>query len=130
LLEYVKAGFLEMAGVQGRQQILLHLMPAATNVDQAGASRHLGKESCIQDPSRFRGKRKQADEDVRSSQYFVQAILAVIAGDALDLLGRATPARDIEVEARQHLCRVLSQYPQAKNAHPTLLGRHLRDFLP
>src|SRR5262249_6979338 len=96
--EHVERGAGDATGLDRRDQVGLHEMIAAADIDHPRAlGQHL-EERPRQDASRLRRERQQANHDISLARELLEPVSAGEAGNALDALGRARPATHAEAE--------------------------------
>ena len=120
----------DLAGLQRRQQVVLHQVAAARQVDQPGALRQPAEQAGIEDAGGVGRQRQQVDQDVRGFHQPVHALGAAQAGDALDRFRRAAPAADGEADAGQRRGAGDAQRAEPEHADAALPGQRLRQLLP
>jgi len=118
----------KLAAVERRQQILLHQVLAAADVDDVAAPRHRREGAGVQDAGGVRRQRQHADHDLAARQEPRQVLRPGEAAHAGDLLRPARPAGDVEAQPRQgprHRAADLAQAHDADRAIGSLLERQL-----
>jgi hypothetical protein len=113
------------AAVEQRDQVGLHQVRAARDVDQV-AARLAAVEArqvlAIQDAARRFGQRQQVDQHAARAEEGIELRLAGKAAQALDGLGRAAPAIDRELELRDGLRDPLAEHAEAHHADREILA--------
>src|SRR5437870_3748389 len=84
----------QAAAVERCDQRSLIKLRSATHVEQARPMRQQGEEAGVENAARLVRKRQQANEEVGAAEEIGKLIRAMKAGDALDLLSTAAPARE------------------------------------
>src|SRR5687767_1239762 len=99
-------------------------------MQQPRPRRQQGEEICVENTARLFRQRQQADKNVRLRQKAGKLILAMKAGDALDLFSAAAPSGKGKLKRLQALDGRLREHAKPQETHPTFAGLRNGKNLP
>ena len=110
------------ARIQGRDQVLVHHMGAATDVDEVGALGQGGEGAGVEDARRLRRQRQDADQDTGAFEEWDQRVVTGETLYAFDRLRRPAPAGDRKAQAQQAAGRLAAEISATEYADVPVPG--------
>ena len=105
-------------------------MPAARCIDDDRAARHRIEGPGIEDALRLSGQRQQADDNFRARHEFAEPLCAMEDHHAGDVLRRAAPAGDVEIQQLELARGVCADLAHAHDADPAGAGSRIGNRVP
>ena len=106
-----------MSAVQQREQVFVHHMPTARDIDQVGAGPQLGQGGLIQQVFGLWGQRQQVHQHARSCQKLCKLRLPVQAAHPVQTAFGAAPAQHRKSKVLYRARHLFAQNAQTQNAH-------------